>query len=417
MVQLSDDCFAHGGRLMRTTEALALLEKRLSRVTQDETLPLRAALCRILTEDVLAAQDVPPSDNAAVDGYAVYFDDLNAESETALSVAGRAAAGHPMKEPAQRGAAVRIFTGAVVPPGPDTIIMQEDCQLRGTQVVIPPGLRRGANHRAAGEDLRAGDRALARGQRLRPQDLGLAAAVGRKTLRVSQALKVALFSTGDELAEPGESLPPGAIYDSNRFTLMGLLEGLGCRVSDLGILPDKGPEVTEALREAARGHEAIITSGGVSVGEEDHVKAAVETLGSLYAWRLAIKPGRPLALGQVAQVPFLGLPGNPVAVVVTFLILARPALLRLMGARDLLPHRFTVTAGFDYRKKKERREWVRVTLTPLEDGGWRAERFPREGSGILSSLVAADGLVELPEDLTGLSAGAMVDFLPFSEVL
>ncbi|HMB75237.1 MAG TPA: molybdopterin molybdotransferase MoeA, partial [Kiloniellaceae bacterium] len=273
MVQLTDDCFAHGGRLMRTDEALALLTTRLSRITEDETCPLADALGRVLTEDILSAHDVPPRANAAVDGYALRFEDLRADAATQLPVEGRSAAGHPLTTAVARGTAVRIFTGAVVPEGLDTVVMQEDCKVdagAGT-VEVPPGLRRGANYRSAGEDMTRGDLALTAGQRLRPQDLGLAAAAGRKDLLVAKPLRVALFSTGDELREPGEALPAGAIYDSNRYTLMGLLTGLGCRVGDLGILPDKAGKVTAALEAAAAAHDVIITSGGVSVGEEDHV--------------------------------------------------------------------------------------------------------------------------------------------------
>ncbi len=416
MAQLSDDCFAHGGRLMTTAEALEHLTGRVSRVTEDEEVPLTQGLGRILAEDLVAPADVPPHDNSAVDGYAVYFDDLDPDGETRLPVRGRAAAGHPLAGPAKRGAAVRIFTGAPMPEGPDTVMMQEDCRLEDGNVVIPPGIRCGANRRVHGEDIRAGSRVLARGQRLRAQDLGQAAAVGRTTLQVSRPLRVALFSTGDELREPGTPLDPGCIYDSNRVTVAALLQGLGCRVADLGILRDRADTIRGALEQAAGRHDLIVTTGGVSVGEEDHVKQAVEALGKIHFWRLAIKPGRPIALGQVGRVPLVGLPGNPVAVVVTFVNLVRPMILSLMGGADLAPHHFRVRAGFDHKKKKNRREWVRARLEADGEGGWRAIKYPRQGAGILSSLVESDGLVELPEDMTYLETGTLVDFLPFSEV-
>lgn len=416
MVQLTDDCFAHGGRLMRTDEALAMLAERLDRVTDTQKVPLYAAIGRILAEDIVAEHAIPPTDNSAVDGYAVYFDDLDPDGDTRLPITGRAAAGELPAEDFARGGVLRIFTGAPMPAGPDTVFMQEDCRLDGGDVILPKGIKRGANRRKAGEDLTAGQVALRAGQRLRPQDLGQAAATGRRAIEVSAPLKVALFSTGDELLEPGELLQPGKIFDSNRYTLQGLLHNLGCDISDLGILPDRKQVIQLSLAQAAVEHDLILTSGGVSVGEEDHVKAAVEALGSLHAWRLAIKPGRPIALGQISRVPFIGLPGNPVAVMVTFLTVVRPAILRLMGGTGLQPHHFKVKAGFDYKKKKDRREWVRARLVAQGDGGWLAEKFPRDGAGVLTSLVESDGLVELPETLTQLERGAMVDFLPFSEV-
>ncbi|MEE8534638.1 MAG: gephyrin-like molybdotransferase Glp [Kiloniellales bacterium] len=417
MAQLSDDCFAQGGGLMRLDQALDLLARTLVCVTEPESLPLTRALGRILAEDLVAPDDVPPYDNAAVDGYALFFDDLIPDAETILPVTGTAAAGHPLDRPARRGAAIRIFTGAPLPKGCDTIFMQEDCRRDGDRVVLPPGLDRGANSRRRGEDIIAASTVLTRGLRLRPQDLGQAAATGRQELRVSKPLRVALFSTGDELREPGQLLEAGCIYDSNRSTLTGLLTGLGCAVSDLGILADRPEPLREALGAAAEAHDVIVSSGGVSVGAEDHVKQAVEALGRLHLWRLAIKPGRPIALGQIGRAVFVGLPGNPVAVMVTFVTLVRPMILRLMGGTGLRPRYFRVRAGFAYNKKKDRREWVRTRLVDDAAQGRCALKFPRAGAGILSSMVDSEGLVELPEDLTRLEPGTMVDFLPFSEVL
>jgi molybdopterin molybdotransferase len=426
VAQLSDDCFAFGGRLMTTDEALALLDARLVAVTEPETVELRAALGRILADDLAATRDVPPHDNSAVDGYAVYFDDLAAEADTVLPLApGRATAGHPLGADQPRGTAVRIFTGAPMPAGaagegPDTVMMQEDCEELGAgdarRVRIPPGIRRGSNRRKRGEDVRAGSIVLKRGQRLRPQDIGLAASIGCTALEVRRPLRVAVFSTGDEIREPGSALPPGCVYDANRFTLAALLAQLGCAVTDLGVLPDRVDAIGDALARAAEDHGLIITSGGVSTGDEDHVKAAVQALGTIHAWRLAIKPGRPIALGQVGRVPFLGLPGNPVAVMVTFLRIARPMILKLMGGADTAPHLYRVRAGFEHKKKKDRREWVRARLAVDADGTTVAEKFPRQGAGILTSMVESDGLVELPESMTRLVPGTMVDFLPFSEV-
>jgi molybdopterin molybdotransferase len=416
MAQLSDDCFAQGGKLMRADEALELLGRSVVRVTESEAVALDAGLGRILAEDVVAPGDVPPHDNSAVDGYAVFFDDLDPKNDTVLPVTGRAAAGHPLGRPARRGEAIRIFTGAPMPEGPDCVMMQEDCEVDGDRVVLRPGLARGANRRARAEDVAAGQTVLHAGARLRPQDLGQAAAVGRCELVVSKPLRVALFSTGDELCEPGAPLAPGCIYDSNRAIIHGLLAGMGCAITDLGILKDQAASLRAALEAAARDHDLVVTSGGVSVGEEDHVRTAVEALGSLHLWRLAIKPGRPIALGQIGAAAFVGLPGNPVAVMVTFLNIVRPMILRLMGGTGLTPHHFRVPADFSHKKKKDRREWLRASLVADGAAGWRAVKFPRQGAGILSSLVESEGLVALPEEITQIEPGTMVDFLPFSEV-
>ncbi|MBO6561837.1 MAG: molybdopterin molybdotransferase MoeA [Nisaea sp.] len=421
MSQLTDDCFAFGGKLIPVADALARFREVLTPVVDPEHVPLSAALGRILAEDIVASRSVPPHDNSAVDGYSVYFDDLSPDAETVLPVTATVAAGHPMDGPQVRGTAIRIYTGAPMPAGengagPDTVLMQEDCRSDGERVVIPPGIKRGANRRFAGEDIAEGNRILETGIRLRPQDIGLAAATGLTNLPVYKALRVAIFSTGDEIREPGTEAPSGTVYDSNRHTLAALLRGVGAEVVDMGILPDRLNEIRDGLTAAAGNADMILTSGGVSSGGEDHVKAAVEALGSLHFWRLAIKPGRPVALGQIGRTPFVGLPGNPVAVMVTFLRVARPLIELLSGARPKAPDLFPVRAAFDYKKKLDRREYVRVTLRRNGDGILEAEKFERDGAGVLSSMVAADGLVELPESCTRIKSGDIVDYLPFSEV-
>lgn len=417
MAQLSDDCFAFGGPLLPLADALALLADRVSPVAGTERVALAGALGRVLSEPLVAPFAVPPHDNSAVDGYALRFADLAAEGETRLPIGGRTAAGHALGRALAPGEAIRIFTGAPMPEGADTVMMEEDAREEEGAVLLRPGLKRGANRRKAGEDIAAGAEALPAGRRLRPVDLGLAASLGVVELPVTRPLRVALFSTGDEVVEPGRDLPAGAIYDANRFSVAALLAAQGARVTDLGILPDDRAAIGGALTEAAAGHELIVTTGGVSQGEEDHVKAAVQDGGALHFWRLAIKPGRPVAMGQVGRVPFVGLPGNPAAAVVTFVALVRPLLQRLQGALPNEPLSFTVASGFDYRKKPQRMEWLRVSLEPGAAGEWVARKFPREGAGILSSLSATHGFAVLPEDCLAVAPGDPLRFIPYSEVL
>lgn len=419
MAQLSDDCFAHGGALMRLDVALAELSQRLVPIAPIETLPLALCHGRILAGPLAAKVSVPPRDNSAVDGYAVYHDDLSHDGETRLPVIGRAAAGHPFDGPQPHGTAVRMLTGAVMPLGeegrhPDTVMMQEDCTREGDSVVIRPGIRRGANRRLAGEDIHAGETVLPEGRILTAPDLALAAASGHAMLDVRRPLRVALFSTGDEVQEAGQPLPDGGIYDANRPLLAALLTSAGCKVSDLGIQPDKRDHLAEVFARAARDHDAVVTSGGVSTGDEDHVKAAIEQHGRLDFWRLAIKPGRPVALGMIGRVPFFGLPGNPVAALLTFCFFARPLLQRLNGALPMAPRCFPVVADFSYKKKADRREWVRVSLQDDGRGGWRAGKYPVDGAGVITSLTRTDGLVELPEDLLRLEPGETVRFYPYA---
>jgi molybdopterin molybdotransferase len=415
---LPDDCFAVGDRLLSIEEALVEFQARLGPVTGLETVHLAAAEGRILAEALVADRSVPPHDNAAVDGYAIHFDDLPPGRPVTLPVSGRVAAGHPLGRAAGRGEAIRIFTGAPMPAGPDTVVMQEDCSVAGDAVTIPAGLPRGANARRAGEDIRAGDTVLPAGRRLGPAEIGLAASLGRAALPIRRPLRVALVSTGDEVRDPGTPIAEGQIYDANRHVLAALLRRLGCVVIDHGILPDRTEAIHAGLVAAAAAADAIVTSGGVSVGDEDHVKPALEAAGGrLHLWRLAIKPGRPVALGQIGDVPLLGLPGNPVAVMVTFLLVARPILLRLAGAEDLPLRRFPVVAGFDHKKKPARREFIRAVLEPGPAGTLVARRHGREGSAILSSLAGAEGLIELAEDVVHVAPGDPVAFLPMSTLL
>ncbi len=416
MGQLKDDCFTHAYELTPLDTALDELETTLKPVVGMERILLSDALSRVLAEDVRSDRNVPPHDNSAVDGYAVFFDDLSSDEDTRLPLGGRIAAGHPLDHETKRGEAYRIFTGAPMPDGPDTVFMQEDVRIDGNDVVLPAGIKQGSNRRFKAEDVEEGAIILERGKRLRPQEIGLAASVGRSDLEVYKKLRVAVFSTGDEIRDPSDDAPAGCIYDANRFTVMGLLSRLGCEVTDLGILEDVEATIAGALAGAAKNHDLLFTSGGVSVGDEDHIKPAVESLGSLHFWRLAIKPGRPIAFGQIAGTAFVGLPGNPVAAMVTFMRIARTMVLRLSGATDLRPPLYRVPAAFSFGANGGRREWLRARLEKDENGVNCAHLYPAGGSGVLTSMVASDGLIEVAEDQTRIDEGDLVDFLPFSEM-
>ncbi|MFL5170589.1 MAG: gephyrin-like molybdotransferase Glp [Microvirga sp.] len=413
MAQLSNDCFAFGGELMSVDEATTLIGERIAVAAGVEDVPLIEADGRVLAEDIAAPLDLPPFDNSAVDGYAVRFADLAADGETVLAVVGRIAAGAALGGPVPARGAVRIFTGAPLPAGLDTVFMQEDVGAAGDAVVLPAGLKPGANRRLAGEDIARGGTALLAGHRLSPRDIGLIAALGLTTVPVRTPLRVAVFSTGDEVVSPGEPLGPAKLYDANRFMLQAMLRRLGCRATDLGILRDEPRALARALAGAAADHDLIVTSGGVSTGEEDHVRAAVESAGALTFWRIAIKPGRPVAMGVVAGTPFIGLPGNPVAAFVTFAHVARAVIARLTGERLARPRAYPVLAGFAYRKKEGRREYVRVRIEEGDDGALVARKHPREGAGVITSLTETDGLIELPEPVTRVEPGEVLRFLPY----
>ena len=403
--------------LQSLDEALERLLARVTPLGRIETLPTAEALGRVLAADVVSLLDVPPADNTSMDGYALRAADVAAPG-TVLPVAQRVPAG-VVGATLQPGTAARIFTGAQIPAGADAVVMQEQCEAIPAasgeglgSVRINTAVESGQWIRRRGEDVEKDSVVLAAGHKLDAQALGLAASVGAASLRVAARPRVALFSTGDELVMPGEPLKPGAIYNSNRFTLRGLLEGLGCEVVDLGIVPDKLDATRAALREAASQADLILTSGGVSVGEEDHLRPAVQAEGELDLWQIAIKPGKPFAFGQVQRSWFIGLPGNPVSSFVTFLLLVRPVILRLQGATRLAPRRYPLRADFAWPRPDKRREFLRVRMG--EGGG--LELFPNQSSGVLSSAVWGDGLVDNPPS-TAIAPGDAVSFIPFAELL
>ena len=421
MAQLSDDCFAFNGPLLPVAEAERLIAERVTPVDGRDSVPLREAPGRVLAENIVAPVNVPPFDNSAVDGFAVRGDDLDQNAERRLAIVDRATAGHAAQRAVKTGQAVRIFTGAPMPAGADTVFMQEDCRIEGDCVVVPPGLQRGANRRLAGEDIRAGAIALPAGRRLKVQHVALAAALGLTKLAVYRRLRVALFSTGDEIVEPGSALPRAALYDSNRYLLSGLIARFNAEVTDLGILNDDPAALAGALAAAATDHDLVLTSGGVSTGETDHVRNAIEAIGRIVFWRVAIKPGRPVAMGVIpgatGGAAFVGLPGNPVAVFVTFVRVVRPLLLRLSGAEPEPLIALPARATFAYKKRKGRREYVRVALRAAADGTIEACKFEQDGAGVLTSLTETDGLAEIGEDVTTVEPGAMVGFLSYAALV
>lgn len=401
--------------MLTMAQALEALMAGVRPITETETVDTLDANGRVLAAPVTSALRVPPADNTSMDGYAMRAADVPAAG-TRLPVSQRIPAGHVGSELAP-GTAARIFTGGLIPPGADAVVMQEQCQADGDAVIVNHVPSSGEWIRRAGEDIEAGSQILPVGARLSPQALGLAASVGQARLVVIRRVRVAVFFTGDELAMPGEPLKPGAIYNSNRFTLRGLLENLGCEVTDFGIVPDTLAATRDTLRRAAEGNDLIITSGGVSVGEEDHIRPAVTAEGRLDLWQIAIKPGKPLAFGQVANgmgepTFFLGLPGNPVSSFVTFLLFVRPFLLRLQGVADVTPRRIAMRADFDLPKGDRRNEFLRARLN--DAGG--LDLFPNQSSGVLTSTVWGDGLIDNPPN-QAIARGDTVQFIPFASLL
>ncbi|MFZ6658737.1 gephyrin-like molybdotransferase Glp [Undibacterium sp. TJN19] len=396
--------------MLSVAEALDFLMSAVRPIKDIETLTTIAANGRILAESQISLLHVPPLDNTQMDGYAVRAEDC-LSGETRMRVSQRIPAGYIGQE-LKAGTAARIFTGAMIPDGADAVVMQEQCTIDGEFVTIKHIPKTGEWIRRQGEDITAGANILHKGARLRGQELGLAASVGLAQLPVMRQPRVAVFFTGDELAMPGEALKPGAIYNSNRFTLTGLLQAQGCLVTDYGIVPDNLEATRDTLRRASQDHDLIITSGGVSVGEEDHIKPAVEAEGRLSMWQIAVKPGKPLAFGEVGQAFFIGLPGNPVASFVTFLLFVRPFLLKMQGVCNVQPQTYSLRADFDWLKPDRRNEFLRVRMN--SEGG--LELFHNQSSGVLTSTVWGDGLIDVAPGQI-IRAGDAVRFLPFSGLM
>lgn len=400
--------------MLTAAELLNELLIRARPLRETETVKLSSAYNRILAKGLTSFVSVPPLDNTAMDGFAVRSADCR-QPDSRLTVSQRIAAGQ-VGRPLEQGEAARIFTGAPIPPNADAVVMQEDTSLEGDTVSIYKVPHPGDHIRRAGEDIRPGTDVLTPGTRLKGAELGLAASIGCTEASVVRRLKVAMFSTGDELAEPGKPLRAGQIYNSNRATLSGLLTGLGAEIIDLGVVKDTFEATRAALDKGARLADVIITTGGVSVGEEDHVKAAVEQLGRLDIWKVAMKPGKPVAYGRIGEADFIGLPGNPVSAFATFCLFARPFLLKRMGATQVLYRGFPVRAAFDWPKPGTRREFLRGHLVSGLDGAGEARIYPNQGSGVLTSAVWGDGFVDIEIGQT-VMRGEWVRFIPFSEVV
>ena len=421
--QLIDDCFRPGQEFLLHEEAIALLQARMMPVTGTEVLPLAAASGRVIAAAAVARSPVPAHTNSAVDGYAVTQATLAAAPKgagTQLPIAGRSAAGHPFGGLVPPQKAVRIFTGGVLPDGTDTVVMQEDTDLPAGPdggVLIHGIPKAGANVRKAGEDVAAGEVLLEAGQVIRPQDLAGLASIGLGEVACFKRLRVAVVSTGDEVVAPGtRALRPGEVYDANASLLQALAASAGCDVKHLGILPDRPDAVRDTLARAAREFDVILTSGGASRGEEDHIAACIAALCTRHFWQVQVKPGRPMMLGQIGDVAVVGLPGNPVAVFVCFLMYVWPMLRRLGGTLWPEPRRFLMPADFEFPNRKVgRREFWRGMMRLGPAGDWRVGKFERDGSGLISSLRAADCLIDIPEDVHAIRSGDPVAVIPFSE--
>jgi molybdopterin molybdotransferase len=398
--------------MIAVKEAQSLILSRITTVTSTELIAVSNALGRVLAGDLRAPFDVPPADNSAVDGYAIPSPDIPSEGLATLTVVADLPAGSIFEGVVGRGQSVRIMTGAPMPKGTDTVVPQELARCDGDTVRVPP-IARHANVRFAGEDVKAGAAIITAGTVLRPQELGLAASLGRPQIAVRRKPRVAVFSTGDEVAEPGQPRKPGQIYDSNRFSLLGLVETAGGEPLDLGIVPDAREELRARLADASQAAEIVLTSGGVSVGAYDLVKEVLGEIGGIDFWQVAMQPGRPLAVGRIGAAHFFGLPGNPVASMLTFSLFVRPALWKLAGRREWLPRQFTAVATEPVEKKTGRREFKRGILT-FGPGGWEVRTTGPQGSGILTSMVLANCFIILEEERGDVKPGQTVQVEPFS---
>lgn len=408
-------CDAPEIQLVPYEQALQNLLDHASAINETESVEVNHCLNRILAKDLVSQINVPPASNSSMDGYALRVSDINMKGATTLAISQRITAGNVGVTLAPKTAA-RIFTGAPIPSEADAVIMQEQVEVHGENISFSMNVSKGQNIRLAGEDIKTNDAILQKGVKLRAQELGLAASIGEVRIIVNRKVKVGIFFTGDELVEPGQPLSPGKIYDSNRYTIIGLLHTLDCEIIDLGIVGDTLQQTKDAILKAADKADLVITSGGVSVGEEDHVRIALEQLGDLYMWRLKIKPGKPLAFGKVNSTAFIGMPGNPVSTFATFCLFVSPFIKKLQGRNKIQAEAIPVTSSFEWLKPDSRREFIRARLETDENNQITANIYHHQGSGVLMSTSWADGLVEVPEQ-TVVNMGDIVSYIPFNEML
>lgn len=414
MAQLSDDCFAFGGPLIGLDAALKLLLERTAAVTGIAPVPLAAARGRVLAEDIVAPRDVPPHDNSAVDGYALYFDDLAPGAETVLRVEGRAAAGHPLEGAQKRASAVRIFTGAPMPDGTDAVVIQEDTSAEGGKVTIKEAAPLGHYVRKAGLDFKQGDALLRAGRVLSPRDVGLCAAMNVPWLTVRRRPRVAILATGDEIVQPGEALGPGQIVSSNSWALAAFVDANGGEAINIGIAPDEKATL-KTMAESARGADLLVTTGGASVGDHDLVQSALGEMGlSLDFWKIAMRPGKPLMFGKLATTPLLGLPGNPVSSLVCSLLFLAPMLAKFLGHAETEPRRIAARLGADLKANDRREDYLRATLARGPDGGLVANPFRAQDSSMMATLAKADGLIVRAPLAPALKAGDAIEVIPLA---
>ena len=417
MTQLSNDCFKYSKKRISLEKAVSILEKRIKCIKKTQKIKLDQSLGRILSKDIISKLNVPSFNNSAVDGYTFKYSDLNKKKETTLKLSGRITAGQNFNKRIKKNEIARIFTGAKIPEGADTVIMQEDCDVINNQIVLKPGIFKGANIRKKGEDIKYGKKILPKGLKLKAQEIALIASIGIKEINVFEKLTVGIFTTGNELCEPGAKISNSGIYDSNRYCLKNLLETINCSVKDYGIKKDNEKLIKNTLKKISKECDLIITTGGMSVGEEDYVRKVLEKNGSLNFWNIAIKPGRPVALGNIFKRPFIGLPGNPVSVMITFLKIALPTINKLSGFSSPKEKNFIVITDFNFKKKSGRKEFLRVTISKNLNGQIKIKNYPKSGSGVFTSMVETDGLIELPEKLTYLKKGTKIRFVPYIEIL